>query len=316
MLKKFPSVQIPDDIFDPCFASVKEAFAKAYPSLPKNLYTPVDLVAQPAPKYVKELPMYAFPAYVAGGILWAPYRLPTSNFPMLVPFFYATAKLAIDQYPILLPFSQLTASQPKYGREYPIYLPFMSHRVKKNSDFACGSFIFLPFPAGKKTFFHYRLFRLDISDWQPEEKPDPAPAPEPIYKPVPVPVPVPVPEPIPVMPVPFASPEVAPLIPGGIPGPLTGFSSGFSAPATVFAANANILPAQGPVIGPGSYAPGAVLGAGKFDDFESYGSFSSAITSGFGDASFADFKPMSGFSFGGPLSVSASISGPSGGGYY
>jgi hypothetical protein len=240
MLKGFPEVRIPDNIKDTCFARVKAAFAKAYPALPNNL-APRDIVAKPHPRFVGKLPLFSFPTYRSGALLFVPYRIPTSNFPMLVPFYFSTAKLAITEHPVMLPFPQLTASQPKYGREYPIYIPFMAKAVKRNSGYFCGSSVWLPFPGGKKEFFYYKSFRLPVPE--PRSAPAPAPAPRPqagavapvvqqvvrvmpVILPAPEPIPIlPAPEPIPILPAPepmpiLPAPEPMPILPAPEPMPI------------------------------------------------------------------------------------------------
>lgn len=301
-------------MFDPCFERVKEAFAKAYPGLPKNLYTPIDGEGYPEPKYVKELPPHGFPAYAGRYLLYVPYRLPTSSFPMYVPFHYRSAQLAIKEFPLLLPFSQLTASQPKYGREYPVYLPFMSEQVKKNSGLPCGSFIHIPFPAGKKEFYRYKYFRLDIPDVEAgagaaaaaAAAAAPAPEPEPKFNfPKFTPALPFIPKPAPIIPVAFPSPKIQPLLPQPIPAfPMKQFDMG---PVSEFGSFY-----EGPQISPGAFAPAPVLHSGNFDDYASYGSFSSGFISG-GEA-FSEVKPVSGFPFRPPMAITAplTVSGSSG----
>ncbi|XP_011437066.3 uncharacterized protein [Magallana gigas] len=163
MLPGFPEVIIPDEFRDPCFHRVKAAFAKAYPSLPK-LTEEITLIAVPMPRYVKDLPQYAYPTYSATGILYAPYRMPTTNYPLFVPFNASVeGKLELDRHPLLLPYPQLAASQPKYGREYPIYIPFSTKAVRAYPEHtSCGNDIWLPFQVGKKQFFRYRRFTLEL----------------------------------------------------------------------------------------------------------------------------------------------------------
>lgn len=161
MLPGFPEVNVPDGFQDICFSRVKAAFAKAYPSLPK-LTEQATVISEPMPKLVGDLPHYAFPTYTAEGVLYAPYRIPTSNFPMFIPFNASVeGKLELDRHPLFLPFTQLTASDSKYGREYPIYLGFATKQVRADPKHAaCGSDIFLPFKVNKNEFYRYRRFSL------------------------------------------------------------------------------------------------------------------------------------------------------------
>lgn len=165
MLPGFPEVSIPDEFRDPCFHRVKAAFAKAYPSLPKMTES-VTVIAVPMPRYVKDLPQYSYPTYSATGILYAPYRMPTTNYPLLIPFNASVeGKLELHRHPLLLPYPQLAASQPKYGREYPIYIPFSTKAVRAYPEHTpCGNDIFLPFQVGKKQFFRYRRFNLELPE--------------------------------------------------------------------------------------------------------------------------------------------------------
>ncbi|XP_061182290.1 uncharacterized protein LOC133190617 [Saccostrea echinata] len=162
VFKEFPEIFLNDEGKDSCFPKIKKLFNKAYPKLPK-LERANQPIYIPIPRLAKELPPNVLPTYVSlvnNGIVYAPYKISTTQSVIFVPFERKTKKLQYPAYPIYIPYVKLSLNVPEQRRQYFIYLPFQPDKNRAPSLTCAQSSVLLPIYGNPKEFFSVAAYNL------------------------------------------------------------------------------------------------------------------------------------------------------------